>query len=48
MELLFLALDAWLIYVGIKQENYFLLLLVAMTLIIDLITGLQVLSQIRW
>ncbi|MGL4736521.1 MAG: hypothetical protein ACRCW2_03595 [Cellulosilyticaceae bacterium] len=48
MELLFLALDAWLIYVGIKQENHFLLLLVAMTLIIDLISGLQMLSQIRW
>ncbi|MGL4343671.1 MAG: hypothetical protein ACRCTE_00595 [Cellulosilyticaceae bacterium] len=48
IDLLFLALDAWLIYIGIKQENNFLLLLVAVTLVIDLMSGLQVLSHIRW
>lgn len=48
VDLLFLALDAWLIYIGIKQENYFLLILVAMTLLLDLVQGLQVLSNIHW
>lgn len=48
IDLLFLGIDAWLIYMGIKQENYILLILVALSLLIDLMSALQVLTTIRW
>lgn len=48
IDLLFLGIDAWLIYMGIKHQNYFLLILVAISLMIDLMGALQVLSNVRW
>lgn len=48
IDLLFLGIDAWLIYMGIKHQNYILLVLVAVSLMIDLMSALQVLTQIRW
>ncbi|MGL6173678.1 MAG: hypothetical protein ACRC1P_03630 [Cellulosilyticaceae bacterium] len=48
IDLLFLGIDAWLIYMGIKHQNYILLVLVAVSLLIDLMSAFQVLSTIRW
>ncbi|MEG0012603.1 MAG: hypothetical protein RR324_07060 [Cellulosilyticaceae bacterium] len=48
IDLLFLGIDAWLIYMGIKNQNYILLVLVAVSLMIDLMSALQVLTQVRW
>lgn len=48
IDLLFLGIDAWLIYMGIKHQNYILLILVAVSLMIDLMSALQVLSHIRF
>lgn len=48
IDILFLGIDAWLIYMGIKHQNYILLILVAITLVMDLFGALHLLSAIRW
>lgn len=48
LDLLFLGIDAWLIYMGIKHQNYILLLLVAVSLMIDLMGALEILTHVRW
>lgn len=48
IDLLFLGIDAWLIYMGIKHQNYILLILVAVSLMIDLMGAIQVLIYARW
>ncbi len=48
IDFLFLGIDAWLVYIGIKQKNSFLLILVSISLMIDLMSLLQYLTTVRW
>ncbi len=47
IDILFLGIDAWLLYIAYKYENTLLLGLVLISLLIDFFGAIEILSMIR-